>query len=93
MRAALATVVLALVLQLASAVEPVAPPPFRPWDPTAGTLKGRPLVIGHRGSSGNVPEHTLISYKRAIAEVRFVCVTITSHHCCAVTCMQNTMSS
>lgn len=31
------------------------------------TLDGqRPLVIGHRGASGYLPEHTLESYKRAI---------------------------
>ena len=31
------------------------------------TLKGdKPLVIGHRGASGYLPEHTLESYKRAI---------------------------
>lgn len=39
--------------------------------PAAGgrypTLDGRaPLVIGHRGASGYLPEHTLESYKRAI---------------------------
>ncbi len=27
---------------------------------------GKPLVIGHRGASGYLPEHTLESYKRAI---------------------------
>ena len=31
------------------------------------TLDGRaPLVIGHRGASGELPEHTLEAYKRAI---------------------------
>lgn len=31
------------------------------------TLKGaQPLVIGHRGASGYLPEHTLASYKKAI---------------------------
>ena len=31
------------------------------------TLKGdKPLVIGHRGASGYLPEHTLESYKRAV---------------------------
>lgn len=28
---------------------------------------GKPLVIGHRGASGYLPEHTLESYRRAIA--------------------------
>lgn len=28
---------------------------------------GAPLVIGHRGASGELPEHTLASYERAIA--------------------------
>lgn len=32
------------------------------------TLSGEaPLVIGHRGASGELPEHTLASYERAIA--------------------------
>jgi uncharacterized repeat protein (TIGR01451 family) len=36
--------------------------------PTFGTLNGQaPLVIGHRGASGDRPEHTLASYKVAIA--------------------------
>ena len=40
---------------------PVLPPPKYP------TLTGDlPLVIGHRGASGYLPEHTLESYKRAI---------------------------
>ena len=31
------------------------------------TLDGmKPLVIGHRGASGYLPEHTLASYKKAI---------------------------
>ncbi|MBW4616739.1 MAG: phytase [Desmonostoc vinosum HA7617-LM4] len=33
------------------------------------TLDGKaPLVIGHRGASGSRPEHTLVSYKLAIAD-------------------------
>jgi glycerophosphoryl diester phosphodiesterase len=33
----------------------------------AGTLTGAPpIVIGHRGASGYLPEHTLESYQRAI---------------------------
>ena len=28
----------------------------------------RPIVIGHRGASGYVPEHTLVSYFIAIAQ-------------------------
>jgi glycerophosphoryl diester phosphodiesterase len=35
---------------------------------TWNTLNGQaPLVIGHRGASGYVPEHTLESYRLAIA--------------------------
>ena len=35
--------------------------------PAFATLDGnQPLVIGHRGASGYLPEHTLESYKRAI---------------------------
>eukprot|EP00850_Spirogloea_muscicola_P001143 SM000004S15013 [mRNA] locus=s4:741680:743809:- [translate_table: standard] len=37
-----------------------------PW-PAAGAGSG-PLVIGHRGSCGALPEHTLASYARAIRE-------------------------
>ncbi len=33
------------------------------------TLNGqRPLVIGHRGASGYLPEHTIVSYRRAIEQ-------------------------
>ena len=36
-------------------------------DPRYPTLSGdKPLVIGHRGASGYLPDHTLESYKRAI---------------------------
>jgi glycerophosphoryl diester phosphodiesterase len=36
--------------------------------PVFGTLSGNaPIVIGHRGASGSYPEHTLESYKAAIA--------------------------
>ena len=37
--------------------------------PKYKTLQGdAPLVIGHRGASGNLPEHTLESYKLAIEQ-------------------------
>jgi glycerophosphoryl diester phosphodiesterase len=37
--------------------------------PTFDTLSGNaPIVIGHRGASGLRPEHTLASYKKAIAD-------------------------
>ncbi len=36
---------------------------------TFNTLDGKaPIVIGHRGASGSRPEHTLASYKKAIAD-------------------------
>mgnify|MGYP000676644920 CR=1 FL=1 len=36
---------------------------------TFNTLDGKqPIVIGHRGASGERPEHTLASYKKAIAD-------------------------
>ncbi len=39
-----------------------------PTTPAYKTLSGAaPLVIGHRGASGELPEHTLASYERAIA--------------------------
>jgi glycerophosphoryl diester phosphodiesterase len=40
------------------------------WDPSVGILGGsRPLAIGHRGSCGQLPDHTLASYARAIEQV------------------------
>ncbi len=37
--------------------------------PTFKTLSGAaPIVIGHRGASGELPEHTLEAYKRAIEQ-------------------------
>eukprot|EP00775_Hariotina_reticulata_P014298 gene14298-25_t len=39
------------------------------WDPTVGVLGGsRPITIGHRGSSGQLPDHTLAAYARAIEQ-------------------------
>ena len=41
----------------------------RPTDMTWKTLSGdAPLVIAHRGASGELPEHTLAAYERAIAQ-------------------------
>lgn len=38
-------------------------------DPAFKTLSGdAPLVIGHRGASGQLPEHTLEAYRRAIEQ-------------------------
>ncbi len=38
-------------------------------EPRRNTLSGEPtLVIGHRGASGELPEHTLASYRRAIEQ-------------------------
>ena len=34
----------------------------------AGDTPGKPLVIGHRGASALLPEHTLAAYARAIAD-------------------------
>ncbi|WP_299345788.1 glycerophosphodiester phosphodiesterase [uncultured Pseudoxanthomonas sp.] len=34
----------------------------------AGDTPGKPLVIGHRGASALLPEHTLAAYERAIAD-------------------------
>jgi glycerophosphoryl diester phosphodiesterase len=36
--------------------------------PAAGQIRSRPIVIAHRGASGERPEHTLMAYKLAIAE-------------------------
>ena len=65
---ALATSTLALAVLAAcggnDAANPAANPAATPKYPTlAGEL---PLVIGHRGASGYLPEHTLESYKMAI---------------------------
>jgi glycerophosphoryl diester phosphodiesterase len=35
-------------------------------DDSSATTPTKPLVIGHRGASGYLPEHTLESYKKAI---------------------------
>src|ERR671916_2463869 len=34
--------------------------------PTAAVAAKKPLVIGHRGASGSLPEHTLQAYRLAI---------------------------
>lgn len=33
---------------------------------TGSSLEGRPLIIGHRGASGHVPENTLASFAKAL---------------------------
>ena len=39
------------------------------WSAGFATLSGAaPLVIGHRGASGYLPEHTLEAYRTAIAQ-------------------------
>ena len=61
---ALATSTLALAVLAACGGNDAANPAATPKYPTlAGEL---PLVIGHRGASGYLPEHTLESYKMAI---------------------------
>ena len=35
-------------------------------EPALGAIDAKPLVIGHRGASGYLPEHTLESYGKAI---------------------------
>lgn len=49
---------------LASAIAAFAAAP-KPWPTLDGSA---PLVIGHRGASGMKPEHTLESYREAIAQ-------------------------
>src|SRR3712207_54584 len=34
--------------------------------PTAASAAKKPLVIGHRGASGSLPEHTIPAYRLAI---------------------------
>ena len=52
------------VLMLGTCIAGAAAPAFaQQWK----TLNGqRPLVIGHRGASGYLPEHTIVAYRRAI---------------------------
>src|SRR3954447_26632618 len=38
------------------------------WPAAARRPRRRPLVIAHRGASGERPEHTLMGYRLAIAE-------------------------
>jgi glycerophosphoryl diester phosphodiesterase len=58
----------ALTLTLAPAPLALAHDQGRPGGAAWKTLDGRrPLVIGHRGASGYRPDHTLESYKLAIA--------------------------
>lgn len=54
------TAVLALLLLAGCAADPVTAPP---------TLDGRPpIVIAHRGASGERPEHTIAAYRLAIEQ-------------------------
>ncbi len=53
---------------LASGEEPLVRSPQNP-DVLFNTLDGKPpLVIAHRGASGELPEHTLAAYRRAITQ-------------------------
>src|SRR5260221_13540249 len=46
-----------------------APPPARPATPDLKQgFRKTPLIIGHRGASGERPESTLASFRLAIAE-------------------------
>lgn len=59
------TLGLALAL-LAGAVAATAPAPAQATGNGASAARKLPLVIGHRGASGYLPEHTLESYALAI---------------------------
>ena len=49
--------------------EPVeAPAPARPPSTPFATRFGHPLVVAHRGASGQLPEHTLQAYTRAVLQ-------------------------
>lgn len=53
---------------LATGEEPLVRSPQNP-DVLFNTLDGKPpLVIAHRGASGELPEHTLAAYRRAITQ-------------------------
>jgi glycerophosphoryl diester phosphodiesterase len=41
--------------------------PIKPMDRTSGNARGHPLIIGHRGASGNAPENTLPAIDSALA--------------------------
>jgi len=53
----LSVVVLLLIVSTASSDDYYPSPPVK-----------RPLVIGHRGASGVLPEHTIEAYERAISD-------------------------
>lgn len=51
--------------EAATTAAPATAPAAMTWDTLTGE---RPIVIGHRGASGLYPEHTIMSYKTAIAQ-------------------------
>lgn len=61
MRAALHSLLIVLAGFAGSMALSAAPPAIGPAAPT------RPLIIAHRGLSGQYPEHTLLAYRAAIA--------------------------
>lgn len=59
---------MSLLLLLACVRPPVSPelPVESPSAREPPTPFGHPLIIGHRGSPGYLPEHTLVGYQRAV---------------------------
>ena len=64
MRFLLATTTLALLQACGGGDDTPATPQATAYRTLSGTA---PLIIGHRGASGELPEHTLAAYERAIA--------------------------
>jgi glycerophosphoryl diester phosphodiesterase len=66
MKTAMTTVLAALGAACVWAAPPAGADAARAGAPGAAAQAQRPLVIGHRGASGYLPEHTLESYALAI---------------------------
>jgi glycerophosphoryl diester phosphodiesterase len=66
-RLALVYALLPALAMTAAAQSPAQPPAQPSAQPSAIAPMPRPLVIGHRGAAGHLPEHTLEGYALAIA--------------------------
>jgi glycerophosphoryl diester phosphodiesterase len=68
MAVSLLLVICALSVELTSSLHAFVNPTRFEFDHGIDLPTTRPLVIAHRGSSGSLPEHTVLSYQRAVDE-------------------------